>query len=280
MNKNFDLNEQFKADLSKLDTCHKIIFEFRDLLTDIKLEKWYSYFEMLLFQYQMKSISLSNLLNGSKYQHINFIDVPSLFILLRGLIENYLMFYYLYKQPTSKDEIRFRLLIYQRSGLLNRQKYSAIPHDNPILKEESEEIEKLTVLINKHPMYYKLNSKIKNRIKTKATLFNFFEIIKSSKLSSKNFSTFWQLCSNFAHSEYISGMQMRSVYIDKLQSNDLFNYKYQVLKHSLYLIVQIINDFKEMFEKLQNFYETNPYHIKKITKEYNISNYDLYFRFF
>lgn len=278
MSNNLNPNEQFDNDLSKLNTCHKVMFEFRNLLTGIKFEKWYSYFEVILLQYQMKSISLMNLLNGSKYEQMNFVDVPSLFILLRGLIENYLMFYYLYIQPSSIDEIYFLSLIYQHSGLKNRQKYNAIPKDNTILKEEAVEIEQLTLQIHKHPLFNKLNARIRKRIKTKATLTTFLEIIKSSKLNSKNFSTFWQLCSNFAHSEYISGMQIRSIYIDSSQPNDLFNYKYKVLTHSLYLIVQVINDFKDMFIQLDDYYKTNPYDIKSITKEFDISNYDLRFK--
>ena len=125
-------NDIFTDKLSDISICHKVLFNYREILTGIELEKYYSYFDVLLLQYQMKSISLTNLLNGSKFEDENFIDIPSSFILLRGLIENYLMFNYLFIQPSSKEEIFFRSLIYQRSGLINRQDYNSIPKNNPV----------------------------------------------------------------------------------------------------------------------------------------------------
>lgn len=274
MNSEINPNDIFSDKLSQLNICHKVIFEFRELLTGVELEKYYSYFEVLILKYQMKSISLMNLLNGSKYEKLNFIDIPSLFILLRGLIENYLMFNYLYIQPSSIKETYFRTLIYQRSGLKNRQRYSAIPNNNTILIKEAIEIEKLTALIEKNPFYQNLNANTRKRIKIKATISNYIEIMESTKLKDTNFTTFWKLCSNFAHSEYISGMQIRSIYIDKSNPNDLFLYKHNILIHSLYLIVLIINDFKSMFPQLNDYYNQDPYKIKRIVNEFNISEYN------
>jgi len=274
MSSKIDPDKIFSNKLSQLNTCHKVIFKFQDLLTDIELEKYYSYFEVLILKYQMKSISLMNLLKGSKYEQMDFIDIPSLFILLRGLIENYLMFNYLYIEPSSKDETYFRTLIYQRSGLLNRQQYSAIPKDHPILIKEAVEIEELTTLIEKNPLYQNLDKKKRTRIKAKATSSNYIEIMNSSKLKNTDFITFWKLCSNFAHSEYISGMQIRTIYIDKTNPNDLFLYKHNILLHSLYLIVLIIEDFRSMFPQLNDYYDKDPNNIKSIANEFNILDYN------
>ena len=82
MSSKIDPDKIFSNKLSQLNTCHKVIFKFQDLLTDIELEKYYSYFEVLILKYQMKSISLMNLLKGSKYEQMDFIDIPSLFIFL------------------------------------------------------------------------------------------------------------------------------------------------------------------------------------------------------
>ena len=180
------------------------------------------------------------------------------------------MFNYLYIEPSSKDETYFRTLIYQRSGLLNRQQYSAIPKDHPILIKEAVEIEELTTLIEKNPLYQNLNKKKRTRIKAKATSSNYIEIMNSSKLKNTDFITFWKLCSNFAHSEYISGMQIRTIYIDKTNPNDLFLYKHNILLHSLYLIVLIIEDFRSMFPQLNDYYDKDPNNIKSIANEFNI----------
>lgn len=275
----FNPNDIFSDKLSQLNICHKVVFNFRELLTGVELEKYFSYFEVLILKYQMKSISLMNLLNGSKYEKLNFIDIPSLFILLRGLIENYLMFNYLYIQPSSIEETYFRTLIYQRSGLKNRQNYIAIPKDNPVIIQEAKEIERLNTLIKENPLYQNLDANTRKRIKTKATISNYIDIMGLTKLKNTNFTTFWKLCSNFAHSEYISGMQIRAIYIDNSNPNDLFLYKNNILLHSLYLIVLLINDLKSMFPQLNDYYDQDPYKVKSIVNEFNITEYNKRIKF-
>ena len=267
-----DPNKLFENELNELNICHKIIFDFRDQLVGLTLEKYYSYFEILLFKYLIKSISFMNLLKGSEYNKDTiFIDIPSLFIHLRSLIENYLTFYYLFVQPSLKNEIRFRSLIYQRSGLKNRQKYDIIPPNNAILIKEKKEIEKITKEIEINPLYNKLNSKVRNRIKDKATLMGFIHIIKSSPLKNTCFESLWRICSNYAHSEFISGIQFRSMYIDQTDPNEIFYYKRNILKYSLYLISLIINDFKSLFPVLIDYFENNTYNIKEVVDKYEIS---------
>ena len=270
-------NDIFSDKMLDLDNCHKVLFGFRDILTDKDIKKYYQFLDVILLQYQMKSLSLINLLKGTEYNRKRFYDIPSFFILLRSLIENYLMFNYLFIQPTSKEEIIFRNLIYKRSGLKNRQKIESIPKDDPIRKREAEIIKNLTFSIENHTLYNKLNAKAKNRINNKysnnATIMSYYDIFESTILKDTHFFSFWRLCSNFAHSEYISIMQIKSIYIDKNNPNDIFTYKHNILLHSIYLIVLIINDFRNLFPELNSYYEKNPFNIISIANEFDIKNY-------
>ncbi len=113
-------------------------------LTEAKkrFEKWEIYGDTLMSKIIFHSQSLFTLLSGtyfkSNYLDINqkILDVPSANILLRGLLEGFLMYYFIYVNPSTKAEKQFRYNVWMMSSLLSRQQYEAVTYQSQKVKEQ------------------------------------------------------------------------------------------------------------------------------------------------
>jgi hypothetical protein len=212
---NCDLKELHK----RFEETNKIIVSLTESLYNekVKLEFWKENIEILLVKYSFHSFTLSKILNGTEVYNIEnkktiFRDLPTIRILIRALIENYLTIYYLTFEPQNNSIGEFRYYLYKMSGLNSRQK-SKVVLDEHIKKKENEkiEIENLISLISNNTYFKSLNSREqKDIIKYKrARNFTWETMIEISDLVSERVFPIWKLFSNTAHSELLGSIQFK-----------------------------------------------------------------------
>ena len=95
----------------------------------VQLPSWKIWCEALIFKLTYHSSSLLRLFQGTElpYEHqgknILIFDEPSMLILFRSFLENYLTFFYLYGQNTDDKIKEFRNLIWRYSGTKQRTEF-------------------------------------------------------------------------------------------------------------------------------------------------------------
>ena len=120
------------------------------------------YKQELLKQFYTHFVSIKNLSNGIeivlKGRSNEISALPSIAVLLRACLENYSMFYYIYRHSNSFEEKEFKFWSWYREGLINRQRLK-VYH----LKEKQEDERKLvadiTSKMKENPFFNKLTDK-------------------------------------------------------------------------------------------------------------------------
>jgi len=256
-----------------------VLFKLREALTGTQINKkelnWKPLSCDILFKFIMNAITLSNILNGSKFiteilkkpNKLIFYDISSIFVLLRELLENYLTFNYLFIHAKSSKDIDLRVNLFKYKGLQRRQNYEIIPENHQTKITEKKEMDFLKKRIMGNPI--KDNYvKIKNWVNflenpNKNKLFNWKEMIENSKLNSDYFVSFWALLSNYAHSEYVSIIQIKDAYNNPDKS---FLYESKKVYESLLILLSLsIKDFVVLFsDLLSSQYDSLDISIKNI----------------
>lgn len=125
-----------------------VLFKLREALTGTQINKkelnWKPLSCDILFKFTMNAITLSNILNGSKFiteilkkpSKLIFYDISSIFVLLRELLENYLTFNYLFIHAKSSKDIDMRVNLFKYKGLQRRQNYEIIPENHQTIITE------------------------------------------------------------------------------------------------------------------------------------------------
>ncbi len=223
----------------------------------IKDEGWRFFSETLVIKYILSANSLSQILDGSRIESslsnvsVNMIDISSIFILMRAQIENYLLFFYLYLQPKTKDEQRYRFLIYELAGLNSRQKFDvAMPALEKKKQEENARIQDILHLLRNNHFFQSLESSqqkkiLKDRV---AKLVGWNSLFEQSDLNPDLYRKIWLLSTNYVHSEYISLMQVK----DYLQnSGELISTRNLILTISIMLTCVFIVDFLRHYPEIE-----------------------------
>ena len=177
------------------------------------------YIETLLIKIIITSKSILQLSNGTNLSTINhpnqmqLIDRSSLYVLTRSLIEALLTLEYLYFNNLTREEQIFRYNLWRISGFQSRQNYSENMKIEFVKKLESEkkEIEKLKNEIQQTEYYSKLKKpdlwKLDNFGLPR--ILSWSKLLENSILKTSLFSKVYGLYSNYAHSEFISVIQIK-----------------------------------------------------------------------
>lgn len=177
------------------------------------------YIETLFIKIIITSKSILQLSNGTNLSTINhpnqmqLIDRSSLYILTRSLIEALLTLEYIYFNNLIREEQTFRYNLWRISGFQSRQNYSENMEIEFVkkFKSEKKEIEELKNEIQQTEYY----SKLKKQDLWKLDIFGLPRILSWSKLLENSilktslFSKIYGLYSNYAHSEFISVIQIK-----------------------------------------------------------------------
>jgi hypothetical protein len=259
-------DEQFNTILND----HLELLDILGYLTNTLFEKKiqddsYKYYsETLAFKYLFQSLNLNTILKGTRFVSKIFgfeqtkFDISSSYILQRSLIENYLTFYYLYVQPKNAKESRCRWLIYQISGLNGRQDFTSDYIDyKPKIEKERGIIEELTSEL-KDNEYFRLLPSGKQRDITKRKppkIFSWKELFMQCDIKDNLLERPWRLYSNYAHSEYISLIQLKEYVEDQPGT---FTTKHSLSLYANLLTSIFIADLRNLYKEIEDNYYLLP----------------------
>ncbi len=262
-------NDYFNRDinslLQSLVETNKLIVTLSDSFhTDkVQFRVWKEHLEILLLKYSFHSSTLVKLIEGTEVSDLNnetkiFQDIPSIRVILRAIIENYLTLKYLFFDPETDSIGEFRYYLYQISGLNSRQKFDVYGEQ---FKEQSErekqKIIELEKLISENDYFKNLDNKTqKNILKTKsAREFGWEKMIENSDLKSDFFKPIWKLFSNTAHSELIGAIQFKGFITTN--SENLENELVSNIFSATILNACLISSIKESYPTTLKIFQNN-----------------------
>jgi hypothetical protein len=157
--------------------------------------------------------------NAQKSAH-RLLDFPSIHVLTRSMIESMLTLEYLFYNNLDDSEKEFRFLVWRISGYKSRQEFFNTENRKSIgtvlNKKLQEELNELSTLLSQAKAYPYFNDLSKQSL-WKLDKFglprmkSWSELLESSSLSTEIFLIPYKLYSNYAHSEFISLIQMNGV---------------------------------------------------------------------
>ncbi len=258
------LGDHFTNDIDKnRKSLYDVVYMSTDLaqtLNDakVKVDTWEYHFEVLIEKIIHTSLSVLKLSEGIKFNtyknkrlNIPMVDGSSMLILSRSIIECYLTLYYIFITKQMKEERFFRYKLWQISGIIVRQKAST--HNSEELKQKQIQekmlIEQLKTEIQSDPKYKKLKKKHLYKLNTYGLprIDSWTTLIESSDLDSKYFKDIYSLTSNYAHSEYLSTLQLQQSTrnIDDSSNLDRIGVSFSIIRMINVLIVDWLrSEFK------------------------------------
>jgi len=229
----------------------------------IELEDRIVFTETITSKFLFQSYSIKKLLEGMNVKpgieqlDVSIVDISSIYILIRSQIENYLTYFYLYKDPKTDEEAEFRFLLYKIAGLTARQKQKAIQDTSIKIKQnEKEELEQLLIDLKNNKYFIHLRPRTQKHIlrNKPSKLKNWGDLLTESHLS-EDLSRIWYQYSNHAHSEYYSMMQIRAIQED---TSSTFSTRNLILFVSLVLISLFIVDYKNFHKEIEKRFNSFP----------------------
>lgn len=188
------------------------------------------YQETLLIKIIFTSRSVLALSNGIDFSILQLndkqqiIDRSALYILTRSIIEAFLTLEYLYFNDLSRVEQIFRYNLWRISGFMSRQDFGNTKNQKFIKKmnRERNEIQKLKESIKKSSYYSNLKKQDLWKLDKYGLprLISWSSLLKQSVLKNEIFDKVYKLYSNYAHSEFISIIQLNE---GKMSKQDNLN---------------------------------------------------------
>lgn len=188
----------------------------------------YDMFKLFFKQYNT-TLVLSNKVNYVFQNQDSYIDLKSIYNIIRSLHELYLTYHYLFLGKhfscvDLSDELDFKYLLYQYSGIkdsikaFNYVKNSNLYSDNHKNRHEEDilKAENLLIEIRKHQIYLKLPQKVKDDIKQGNWKVNNHKKLSWSDMLLnthilKNYGVMeYSILSQYAHTSYHSIMLERT----------------------------------------------------------------------
>lgn len=184
---------------------------------------------------------------------LKFFDLASLNIISRAMIENFLVFYYVFSEPQNEDEKDFRYLVYWISGLIERQNYPIeSPQGKIILVNEKKVIDKIIKRLENNSFYNNLGNKQKDKILIRGEwrFKSWSDIALSAGLNESNSKAFYKFLCGYAHSGSLSLQQIHQT-VSKADKIKLFQGTISLLKIAF---ANLILSYCNYFPKAQEYY--------------------------
>lgn len=248
-----------------------LLLELIDSLNEEKIviDEWKVWLEPLLFKLTFHTGSFLSLFSGTsvnfKSQQLVIFDEPTILIMFRVIVENYLTFYYLYCDDVADEEKLFRVNVWKYSGLKQRSTFRVTTESSKLkMESEQKEIFALKKSIEESAfftLYTKGEQKeILKGVKPRLTN-SWGNLNNLSGFQVNLFSNLYGFKSNYTHSEFISVMQVNSLnYGFNPNAKEHFTL---FLVHSL--LCKCIVDLTIIFPSIKKLYEKQtPTLIKEI----------------
>ena len=269
-----EIQKHYEGSLSEnqntLQDILNILGDLVDSLADaeVKTSEWEYHSQTLINKIIFTSNSIIKLTHGYDLQSfknptlkVNIIDYPSLFVLTRALIENYVTLCYIYNNSLSKEEKIFRFKLWQVSGLLTRKNFADPKGDFNIDKKESESemIQKILLEIESMDEYRSLDKRKLNSLKTYGLhrIDSWHKLIEESDLKQTMFSNSYSFFSDYAHSEFLSILQIGQVSLNSKDPNNISNVML-VLSHVRMIVALCAKFYISNYKVAESAFNTYP----------------------
>jgi hypothetical protein len=229
----------------------EIIQAIYDNLPELKLKDGEVFIETLSIKILTATKSIIELSKGfsleteTKASQIQFLDFSSINILTRAIIESFLTLEYLFYNDLTDEEKHFRFLIWRISGYKSRQDFFD-KRDRELIRSEIQEkldselneINDLLKQVKESSFFKDLNKQHLWKLDQYGIprLESWNTLLNNSMLENNIFLIPYKLYSNYAHSEFISLIQLNGA--DVLHKNAANNKMH--LKNAL-RVVNMIN---------------------------------------
>lgn len=228
----------------------------------INLIPWKTWSEPIIFKLCYHASSIIKLNSGTELpfkkngETLIIFDEPSVFILFRTLLENYLTFFYLFIDQVAEEEKQFRMLVWRYCGLRQRTEF-VINTEKERAKQQSEESTVLNLKneIQSNLYFDKYSNKLKDVILKgrKPRLFESWKsLIVKSNFNTDSFQNIYGYKSNYSHTEFISVLQLREGQYGHHKKNTRSHYL-MLLLHGI--IAKTIIDLKNYFPSIEEHFE-------------------------
>lgn len=217
------------------------------------VKSWEYYFETIIHKILFHSLSISELSKGIEIKserlkvNTKVLDTPSIFILTRSIIESFLTLEYIYIEDIPEEEKFFRFKLWEMSGLLSRQNFDTEGKKELEEKKQNEKelIEKIKKEIESHPKFSALGKQQIHKINTFGLprIKSWIDMIDSSSLNTKPFKSSYKLFSNYAHSEFLSILQIKqsNLNISNKDTQSSVNLSINTIKQIVCLTIEWLN---------------------------------------
>jgi hypothetical protein len=188
-----------------------------------------------------------------------FIDFPAISILVRSALESYLTFQFIFVQPNSIEEKRFRHTVWAYSGLRDRQRFKLTTKEGyEKLESEKPRIENLKRQIHDSSFYAELPKDLKKKVMKGGRGWRlgkqWNEIAEASGTHREYFVSLYSYLSSYAHSGYLSVLQLSQAQTERDQQSLCSVYTFVGLALMSHFIIAYCGQFKEA----QAVLEANP----------------------
>lgn len=273
-----DVEESINS-LNRITEAYTAVIQaIYDNLAELKLKDGEVFIETLSIKIMTTTKSIIELSKGfyletetKKGQH-QFLDFSSISILTRAIIESFLTLEYLFYNDLTDEERHFRFLIWRISGYKSRQDFFEQRDKKLITSEiqkkldsELKEIRDLLKQVKESSFFMNLNKRHLGKLDQYGIprLESWNTLLNKSMLENNIFLMPYKLYSNYAHSEYISLIQLNEPNVLNKNSEDNKLY----LRNAL-MIVNMINcvsiiELKNKFSCCLNAFEN----LDETTKE-------------
>lgn len=261
-----DIDEILKDLYLKLDLLvylHEVLVQEKVELRDNE-----TFLESLVMKFYLHGITLYQIGNGFKIQSnyldnkilskTDFIDISSLFTVGRAQLETLLMYHHIYVNVKDDDVQNLRYYSWLHSALLQRLQFQDGHISLDIVENTKLEIEQLKNKIINCPAYSKLTDKQQKALISKGngkTFKQWHNIFEDCNFSKRGFvEKLYYLLSCYAHSEGLSGIQLKQMGYNKLGETNK-TYLWLQIATSWILTGAMINNLAERFPVVKSKYD-------------------------
>ncbi len=254
--------ENYKIFLDSLINLNETLSEAK-----VQSQTWEVYGETLTLKFILHANSIYQLYLAPTFpsdqlkRDIRIIDLPSILVLTRSLLENFLMYSHIFVNSKNNDEKEFRFLAWVYSSLLDRQK-NRNKRDvltDEFKKKEKKEIQDYKDQLVNSKYFETLTPKQQNGLIEKGTgkLFrNWTRIIDETQIRDRErWKELYGYLSGFSHSEGLSLAKIRNSYNNNLSYTNeeavLFCFWTKIM--ICRMIVEIVNQHKIVEIKFNTF---------------------------
>ena len=188
----------------------------------------------------------------------HFIDFPSISILMRAAFETYLTFQFIFVQPTSVEERKFRHTVWVLGGLLDRQRFTTTtPEGKTKLQEEKAQIDGLRQSILSSPVYAQLPEPRRKEAKAGKWRLGkqWVDIAELFGTHREYFVSLYAYLSSYAHTNYLSVLQLSQAHEKDHQSSLAGIYTYvgmTLMSHFILVYCSLFQEAQRVLDEDQD----------------------------